>query len=759
MRPSSPPSETRSSPTRGIRMLAAVLATALVSLGLTAVAATPAMAAGLAVSAPEVPAAGGTITVTGSGLAADGVGIYIGLGPAGLPGFYMGSASLIPSETVWIATGVTEVSSGSARQTPMNPDGTFSVSITVPASTGASYALYTSKAHGQGFSDPSQNTTTALSYAAPEPPAPAATTTTLAASPATAEEGTSVTLTATVSPNAAGTVVFTDGATTLGSAAVSNRTAVLSTSTLSVGAHPVIATFTPDDTVAFDGSASSATTVTITAKAVEPAHASVSVSPATGIDPAGASLTVSGSSFKQTGAAVFGVYVGIGPKSVLDDPTWFVNAGYFANVKWVSTIGADGTFSSTLTGVKAVFTSNGTQVDCTVVECGIFTMAAHGSADRTQDTFTPVSFATANTGPVSTLLTVKTSAPSATPGAGVDVTVTVSPAAAGTVTIYDGVASVAPSASARLVSAFAAPTPLASNLRLVNGSVTTHLDGFELGSRTLTASFTPDDPTAFAPAVAAPVVLTVTPDAVVDPGTSTTAPAVSPVAATTEPVCVARSVSGATLAWGVKSSFRNYISGGIANGSWTLAGVTYANGAYSWSSGKGSYNTTADKGTIRFPGSVSFTGHEGVLNLAISNIALRISSATSATIVADVHSTDMSGTPSDFKGVSFATVALSGGSSGSTLRASGAPVTLTADGAKAFAGFYNAGDALDPVSFSAPLGAEVECDSTTATGLATTGGGDVGGWPLVGGLLILVGIAAVVVRRRGTAEVASVVAR
>jgi hypothetical protein len=753
MRPSSPPSETRPSPARGKRILAAALATALAALGLTAVAATPAMAAGPAVSAPAVPSEGGTITVTGSGFAADGVGIYLGLGPSGLPGFYLGSSSLVPTETVWIATGLAEVSSGSARQMPMNADGSFSVSITVPASGSGipSYALYTSKAHGQGFSDTSQNTTTGLTYAAP---APAATTTGLTASPSTAEVGGDVTLTATVSPAASGSVAFTEGSATIGSVPVSDGQAVLTTSSLSVGAHQVVAAFTPTDATAFAGSSSDAATVTVNAKpVVTPGTPTVALSPATGLDPAGASLTATGSSFKPTGGSVFGVYVGIGPKSVLSDPSWYLNAGYFANVKWVSTIGADGVFTSTLTGVKAAFASNGSQVDCTAVECGIFTMAAHGSADRTQDTYTPVSFASSSTGPISTLLSVTTSASSTSPDAGVDVTVRVSPVAAGTVTIYDGVASVQPT-SLLVSAAAAAATPLASNLRLVNGSVTTHINGFALGTRTLSATFTPDDPSAFAPAVASPVVLNVT-DGAIDPGTPGTPSVTAPAATADQPVCVARSVSGATLDWGIKSSFRNYISGGIANGSWSLSDVAYGNGAYTWSNGSGSYNAVDDKGIVRFPGSVSFTGHGGVLNLVISNVALRISSASSATIVADVHSTDMSGNPSDYAGVSFATVAFSGGASGKALTASGAPVVLTADGAKAFAGFYNAGDALDPVSFRVPLGGDVECDSTTASGLATTGGGDAGDWPLLGGLLILVGVAAVVaVHRRATAEVA-----
>ncbi|MEK8226197.1 HtaA domain-containing protein [Oerskovia sp. M15] len=45
--------------------------------------------------------------------------------------------------------------------------------------------------------------------------------------------------------------------------------------------------------------------------------------------------------------------------------------------------------------------------------------------------------------------------------------------------------------------------------------------------------------------------------------------------------------------------------------------------------------------------------------------------------------------------------------------------TLTAAGAKAFAGFYDAGTALAPVTFSFPIGGDVECDAFS--GLASTG--------------------------------------
>lgn len=731
---SSPPtSATAPARARGTRLLAALVATALAALGVTAVA-TPAHAAGPAVSAQQVPAAGGTITLSGSGFTPSTQGIYLGIGPAGLPGFYLGASSLISSETVWIAPGNVDGTSPSGRTAPMNADGTFSVTVTVPAASASipAYAVYTSKGHGQGMSDTSQNSTTPLVYA---PAPPASTTLALASSAASVTDGSSVTVTATVSPAAAGVVTFTDGAKTLGTATVSGATAALTTSGLAVGSHAIAATFAPADATAFAASTASAVSVTVTAVGA-PARASVTVAPATGLDPAGASIAVTGAGFAATGGAVPGVYVGVGPKSAASEPAWNLTASLFQGVAWVRTIGADGAFTTTLSGIAQVFTSNGRPVDCSTEECGVYTFAAHGSADRSQDTYTPIAFAVPAVTPVATTLRLTTSSVSSAAGAGVDVTVTVSPKADGTVSILDG------------------GTVVARNLVLRDGQATTRISTLPQGERTLTATFAPADPSAFAGSTAAPVSHTVTAAPVVAPPVEPTVPAVVTAPTTVaEPVCVARSIDDATMGWGLKSSFRSYISGGIANGSWTLSGVTYADGRFGWSNGSGSYNTEDEKGIARFPGSVSFTGHGGVLSLVLSNIALRVTGPDSATIVADVHSTDMGGAASDHTGIAFASVALNGGASGSRVTATDAPATLTAAGASAFAGFYEAGTALDPVSFSLPLGASVACDSATASSLATTGGGDAGGWPLLGGLMVLVGIAAVVaVRRRASIQ-------
>ena len=83
---------------------------------------------------------------------------------------------------------------------------------------------------------------------------PTATTTALAVTPASPQnQGTTLTLKATVSPSAAGNVQFFDAATSLGSAAVSGGTAQITNNTLGAGSHTLTATFTPTDSTAFSG--------------------------------------------------------------------------------------------------------------------------------------------------------------------------------------------------------------------------------------------------------------------------------------------------------------------------------------------------------------------------------------------------------------------------------------------------------------------------------------------------------------------------
>jgi large repetitive protein len=184
--------------------------------------------------------------------------------------------------------------------------------------------------------------------------------------------------------------------------------------------------------------------------------------------------------------------------------------------------------------------------------------------------------------------------------------------------------------------------------------------------------------------------------------------------------CFAQGVNGATLTWGVSDTFRAYIAGPIAKGSTTTSGVKDSGSVFTWSGGKGSFNTDLGKGRAGFGGSVRFTGHDGILDLQVSNPRVQVDGST-GTLIVDVVSSDMEGNKSTSKGVAFASLSLAGkkSTSGDTITWTGAPATLTAAGAKAFAGFYDAGTALAPVTFSFPIGGDVECD--TYSGLADTG--------------------------------------
>ncbi len=71
-------------------------------------------------------------------------------------------------------------------------------------------------------------------------------TVTLASSPNPSAFGTSVTLTATVTAGATGTVTFEDGATSLGTGTIASGVATLTVSTLAVGTHPITASYGGD---------------------------------------------------------------------------------------------------------------------------------------------------------------------------------------------------------------------------------------------------------------------------------------------------------------------------------------------------------------------------------------------------------------------------------------------------------------------------------------------------------------------------------
>lgn len=174
-----------------------------------------------------------------------------------------------------------------------------------------------------------------------------------------------------------------------------------------------------------------------------------------------------------------------------------------------------------------------------------------------------------------------------------------------------------------------------------------------------------------------------------------------------DPVSSSCVVAGGELQWGVKESFRSYISGSIANGEWTAAdGATYETPLFSWANPVGEVDAETGAGTISFTGSVHFSGHEGVLNLLIANPKIVLNGDGTAQLLLDTKSNDAQGElVIDEQQVYLGKVEGFGATdpaSGSITLAE-APAVLTADGAKAFSGFYSSGDELDPVTLSLQL--------------------------------------------------------
>ncbi|SKB08319.1 Htaa protein [Aeromicrobium choanae] len=165
-------------------------------------------------------------------------------------------------------------------------------------------------------------------------------------------------------------------------------------------------------------------------------------------------------------------------------------------------------------------------------------------------------------------------------------------------------------------------------------------------------------------------------------------------------------VTAGTISWGVKSSFRNYITGPIAHGTvTTTAPATAASDGFTFPAASG---TWADAGDVAAQGSVRFEGHDGVLDLTIGKPRLvRTGDSAQLRVDAVVNGSSRSG-------VAIADVDLVGkvSSSGTKVTVSGAPAVLTEAGTDLFAyegaPMYPAGTALDPVSAQLTLETVVE---------------------------------------------------
>ncbi|GAA1529635.1 hypothetical protein GCM10009788_36370 [Nocardioides humi] len=178
-------------------------------------------------------------------------------------------------------------------------------------------------------------------------------------------------------------------------------------------------------------------------------------------------------------------------------------------------------------------------------------------------------------------------------------------------------------------------------------------------------------------------------------------------------------ITGATLDWGIKASFRNYIEGSIAHGSISTSGgaTRNADGTFRFVDGSGTFDDEGNLTELSFAGTVSFDGHDGQLDLDISDVRVDLNGDQSV-VRADMTSKDMtSGEVVDYPDVVVATLdpeaGTYAGEDGSSTW-SGIPARLSAAGAPAFGGFYAGGTELDPVAlgYAGPGGQPVVTTET-----------------------------------------------
>ncbi|WP_329116453.1 HtaA domain-containing protein [Streptomyces sp. NBC_01465] len=150
----------------------------------------------------------------------------------------------------------------------------------------------------------------------------------------------------------------------------------------------------------------------------------------------------------------------------------------------------------------------------------------------------------------------------------------------------------------------------------------------------------------------------------------------------------AGAIQNAAVDWGVRRTFREYVTGSIAQGKWTLADGAQDGGAlFRFPQGKGTYDQKKQTLAADFTGSVRFTGAH--LDVTLSKITIAVKGGTGTL--------SSSGTPL----ITFAAGELA--PKNGLLTVTEAPTKLTADGAKLFGSMYKAGTDMDPLSLAVAL--------------------------------------------------------
>ena len=174
-------------------------------------------------------------------------------------------------------------------------------------------------------------------------------------------------------------------------------------------------------------------------------------------------------------------------------------------------------------------------------------------------------------------------------------------------------------------------------------------------------------------------------------------------------------ITDGTISWGLKSSFRSYLGSPVAHGAITAGAPATDTGTQTvFPQATGSWGDSS--ASVGAKGSVRYTGHEGALDLTISDPRIVVTGTSAQLVVDAVDSDDQ--THDD---VAFATINLAGKvtSTDSQVTIAQAPTTITAAGSALLSyqgsAFYPAGTALDPIdaSFTAKAAPKVSVSKVT----------------------------------------------
>ncbi|MDO4630813.1 MAG: HtaA domain-containing protein [Corynebacterium sp.] len=201
------------------------------------------------------------------------------------------------------------------------------------------------------------------------------------------------------------------------------------------------------------------------------------------------------------------------------------------------------------------------------------------------------------------------------------------------------------------------------------------------------------------------------------------------------PQAVAQGTCG-TFNWGVKQTYRNYIKGPVAKGSWNLENVgfqgseTGADGAFVFNAEKSSVASATDV-NIPLQGKLNFRGHnyggDDLLDMTIYDLRLEVKGNKAQLIgsydsyESDMVDTSHRGAKIEGRGVALVDINLSAAAntSSGTVNMAG-NTALTSEGAKLFLA-YKVGEAMDPTSGS------ITVNGDCAGGSGTNSGGNSGG--------------------------------